>query len=216
MVARAWDGEAAERPVPITDCPSACRRRQNWRTALGGASILCLPCAVGRECGSDPHRRAASRLYRNQSRTPRRTLRLFQNLLRFAEFQRSLGPTLGRFRSGGAFAVGGDDRAGAAGGRGGAPEASGGWPRAGATGKDLRRQALRKAALRGAIGIPLGWSLALASRHVIQSLMYGVNATDPWMLVAASNFAALVVLAAALRPAHTAARVDPVVALHYE
>ena len=51
---------------------------------------------------------------------------------------------------------------------------------------------------------------------MIQSLMYGVKATDPWMLVAASNFAALVVLAAALRPAHTAARVDPVVALHYE
>jgi hypothetical protein len=88
MVARAWDGEAAERPV----------RLQIARALVGVAKIgglrsavhpYCLPCAVGRECGSDPHRRAASRLYRNQSRTPRRTLRLFQNLLRFTEFQRS-------------------------------------------------------------------------------------------------------------------------------
>jgi predicted permease len=86
----------------------------------------------------------------------------------------------------------------------------------GATGQDLRRQVLRKAALQGALGIPLGWGLALASRHVIQSLLYGVKATDPWMLVAASGVVALVALAAALRPAYTAARVDPVIALRYE
>ena len=86
----------------------------------------------------------------------------------------------------------------------------------GATGKDLRRQVLRKAALQGAIGIPLGWGLALACHHVIQSLLYGVKATDPWMLVAASGVVALVACAAALRPAFTAARVDPVIALRYE
>jgi predicted lysophospholipase L1 biosynthesis ABC-type transport system permease subunit len=86
----------------------------------------------------------------------------------------------------------------------------------GATGQDLRRQVLRKAALQGAIGIPLGWGLALACRHVIQSLLYGVKATDPWMLVAGSGVVALVALAAALRPAFTAARVDPVIALRCE
>ena len=86
----------------------------------------------------------------------------------------------------------------------------------GATSHDLRRQVLRKAALQGAIGIPLGWGLALASRHVIQSLLYGVKATDPWMLVAASGVVALVAFTAALRPAFTAARVDPVIALRYE
>jgi putative ABC transport system permease protein len=86
----------------------------------------------------------------------------------------------------------------------------------GATGQDLRRQVLRKAALQGAIGIPLGWGLALACRHLIQSLLYGVKATNPWMLVAASGVVALVALAAALRPAFTAARVDPVIALRCE
>ena len=86
----------------------------------------------------------------------------------------------------------------------------------GATGQDLRRQVLRKAALQGAIGIPLGWGLALACRHVIQSLLYGVKATDPWILVAASGVVALVALAAALRPAFIAARVDPVIALRCE
>jgi hypothetical protein len=86
----------------------------------------------------------------------------------------------------------------------------------GATSHDLRRQVLRKAALQGAIGIPLGWGLALASRHVVQSLLYGVKATDPWMLVAASGVVALVAFTAALRPAFTAARVDPVIALRYE
>jgi len=86
----------------------------------------------------------------------------------------------------------------------------------GATGEDLRRQVLRRTALQSAIGIPLGWALALASRSVLESLLYGVKATDPWMLSAASVVVALVALAAALRPALTAARVDPVVALRCE
>ena len=51
---------------------------------------------------------------------------------------------------------------------------------------------------------------------MIQSLLYGVKATDPWMLMAASGVVALTVLAAALRPAFTAAHVDPVIALRYE
>ena len=86
----------------------------------------------------------------------------------------------------------------------------------GATGKDLGRQVLRRVALQGAIGIPLGWGLALASRHVIQNLLYGVKAADPWILVAASGIVVLVALAAATRPAFTAARIDPVIALRYE
>jgi ABC-type antimicrobial peptide transport system permease subunit len=70
--------------------------------------------------------------------------------------------------------------------------------------------------LQGAIGIPLGWGLVLAGRHLIQSLLYGGKAMDRWMRVAASAIVALVALAAALRPVRTAARVDPVVALRYE
>jgi ABC-type lipoprotein release transport system permease subunit len=51
---------------------------------------------------------------------------------------------------------------------------------------------------------------------VIQKFLYGVKAGDPWILAAASSLVALVALIAALRPARTASRVDPMVALRYE
>jgi hypothetical protein len=78
----------------------------------------------------------------------------------------------------------------------------------GATGKDLQRQVLKlKTALQAAIGIPLGWALATASRQLIQSVLFGARAPDQRMLVAGSGVVALA-LAAALRPALSAARVD--------
>jgi len=86
----------------------------------------------------------------------------------------------------------------------------------GARGMDLHRQVLKKAALQAALGIPLGWALAFAGRQALESALYGVKAGNPWILAAASTLVALVVLLAALRPAFTAARVDPMVALRYE
>jgi putative ABC transport system permease protein len=86
----------------------------------------------------------------------------------------------------------------------------------GARGTDLHRQVLRKAAMQAALGIPLGWALAFVGRHELQSALYGVKATNPWVLAAASGLVALVAVLAALRPAFIAARVDPMVALRYE
>jgi len=86
----------------------------------------------------------------------------------------------------------------------------------GATCADLRRQVLQAAVAQAAIGIPLGWGMAWASREVIQKFLYGVNAGDPWILAAASGVVAVVALLAALWPALAAARVDPMVALRYE
>ena len=80
----------------------------------------------------------------------------------------------------------------------------------------MRRQVVTKAALQAAIGIPLGWAMAFSARHVLQTLLYGVKASNPWVLAAAGAAVALVTLAAALRPALVAARVDPMVALRYE
>lgn len=86
----------------------------------------------------------------------------------------------------------------------------------GATATDLHRQVLKRTGLQVALGIPLGWAMAFAARQVLESTLYGVKATDPWVAIAASALVALIALLAALRPAFTAARVDPIVALRYE
>ena len=86
----------------------------------------------------------------------------------------------------------------------------------GARGADLNRQVLKKAALQAAVGIPLGWAIAFAGRQLLESVLYGVKAGNPWVLAAASGVVALVALLAALRPALVAAHVDPMVALRYE
>ncbi|MGA2134032.1 MAG: FtsX-like permease family protein [Bryobacteraceae bacterium] len=86
----------------------------------------------------------------------------------------------------------------------------------GATRTDLHRQVLKRVALQAAMGIPLGWVMAFAARRLLASTLYGVKPTDPWVAIAACGLVAVVVLCAALRPAFTAARVDPMVALRYE
>jgi predicted permease len=86
----------------------------------------------------------------------------------------------------------------------------------GATGADLRRQVLKSAALQAAVGIPIGWAMALAGRQWIQSFLFGVSASNVWVLAGASALVAAVALLAALRPAMTAAHVDPMVALRYD
>jgi len=86
----------------------------------------------------------------------------------------------------------------------------------GATRTDLHCQVIKRAAIQALIGIPLGWALAFAARQALQTMLYGVKATDPWVAAAASALVALISLLAALRPAFTAARVDPMVALRYE
>lgn len=86
----------------------------------------------------------------------------------------------------------------------------------GASGKDLRREVLKRVVLQGAIGIPSGCVLALASRSVIQNRLYGVSATDEWMLFVGIGVVALVSVVAVLRPVFTAARVDPMIVLRYD
>jgi len=86
----------------------------------------------------------------------------------------------------------------------------------GASRTDLHRQVFQRAGMQAGVGIPLGWAMAFATRHLLASQLYGVKATDPWVTIAASALVAVVALLAALRPAFTAARVDPMVALRYE
>jgi predicted permease len=65
-------------------------------------------------------------------------------------------------------------------------------------------------------GVAVGVLGALAAGRVMASLLYGVSATDPMVMIQSVLVLFLVTLAACYFPAQRALRVDPKVALHYE
>ncbi|HEX6599480.1 MAG TPA: FtsX-like permease family protein, partial [Gemmatimonadaceae bacterium] len=70
-------------------------------------------------------------------------------------------------------------------------------------------QSLRLAAL----GVAIGVVAALASMHVLQSLLFGVKPTDPMLLVCSALLLLAVAIAAGWLPARRAASIDPAEAL---
>ncbi len=66
------------------------------------------------------------------------------------------------------------------------------------------------------LGVTLGALGALALGKVMATFIYGIKPTDPLTFIAVAFTLALVALMASLIPALRAARVDPIVALHYE
>jgi ABC-type antimicrobial peptide transport system permease subunit len=65
-------------------------------------------------------------------------------------------------------------------------------------------------------GIAAGTFAALASAKVLNSLVFGVSASDPLTLTAVGATLGLVALMASLVPAYRAVRLDPVKALRAE
>jgi putative ABC transport system permease protein len=86
----------------------------------------------------------------------------------------------------------------------------------GARPSDLLRETVGKGMKLTGIGIAIGLAGAFALDSVLRSLLVGVSATDPWMLLGASAFLAMVAGVACYIPARRAMRTDPATALRQD
>jgi putative ABC transport system permease protein len=86
----------------------------------------------------------------------------------------------------------------------------------GAQAADVWSLVVSQAVRLGVAGLIVGLAGALAATRVLDSLLFGVTATDPATFVAVSAALLVVLLLAAYLPARRATRVDPMIALRTE
>ena len=86
----------------------------------------------------------------------------------------------------------------------------------GAQTADIVRMVLRSGLLLTSLGLAIGLPMAFALARALSSVLFGVEATDPFSFVGLPLLLAGVAALASYLPARRAARVDPLVALRYE
>jgi putative ABC transport system permease protein len=86
----------------------------------------------------------------------------------------------------------------------------------GAQQQDVLKMVVRQGMTLTGLGMGLGLIGAYFATRIIETMLFGVSATDPWIFLAISVLLAGVALGACLVPARRATRVDPIHALRYE
>jgi predicted permease len=86
----------------------------------------------------------------------------------------------------------------------------------GATGGNIVSMVLREVGLLTAIGAAAGVACALEAMWAVRSLLFGLDAIDPFVLIATIVALGLVALLAGAGPALRASRIEPLVALRHQ
>jgi putative ABC transport system permease protein len=86
----------------------------------------------------------------------------------------------------------------------------------GARRRDILGMVIRKGAALTLTGVAIGISAALASSHIMSSLLFEVSANDPFTFVSISVLLTCAALLASYIPARRATKVDAIIALRHE
>jgi ABC-type antimicrobial peptide transport system permease subunit len=80
----------------------------------------------------------------------------------------------------------------------------------------VRMMVLKQVAMMTLIGAPIGVAITFFAARGVASLLYQMEARDPWVFTGSVLLLILIALAAGLVPAMRASRIDPMKALRYE
>lgn len=86
----------------------------------------------------------------------------------------------------------------------------------GAQGRDVLKLIVGQGLTLALVGIGLGLIGSLWLTKLVESLLFGVTATDPVVFVAVSLLLIMVAVLASYLPARRVTKVDPMIALRYE